>query len=221
LARVRARARFALDGGAGSRQSAPMRWTPPIELSPSETKLCKRLEKHRRFYRFLRLHRRALFDDAMQARLASTYAAEHPGDKPVAPALLGMVTLLQAYAGASDADAVQNAETDLRWQMPLDCDERDKAPFSQAALVHFRTRLIDAGLHAESLHRTVELAKQTKNFGYKNAAQLRIALDFDVLRIAAVNNLLTIGRRVREAEAKRALARGRVIPQQRPCESVL
>ena len=98
-----------------------MRWSPSIELSPSETKLCKRLEKHRRFYRFLRLHRRALFDDAMQARLASMYAGEHPGDKPVAPALLGMVTLLQAYAGASDADAVQNAETDLRWQLPLDC----------------------------------------------------------------------------------------------------
>ena len=58
----------------------------------------------------------------------------------------------------------------------------DKAPFSQAALVHFRTRLIDAGLHTELLHRTVELAKQTKDFGYKNAAQLRIALDSDGLR---------------------------------------
>ncbi len=34
-----------------------------------------------------------------RGRLAGTYAAEHPGDKPVAPALLGMVTLLQAYAG--------------------------------------------------------------------------------------------------------------------------
>lgn len=154
-----------------------MRWTPPIELTPREAKLCGRLEKHRRFYRFLRLHRHRLFDDAFQARLATMYADTPRGTAPTSPALLATVVLLQAYAKASDDDAVQLAETDARWQLVLDCLGAEEAPFGKATLVDFRARLIAAGLHDALLRRTVDLAKETRDFGYKQAAGLRVALD--------------------------------------------
>lgn len=154
-----------------------MRWTPPIELTPREERLCRRLEKHRRFYRFLRMHRHRLFDDGFQERLATMYAEAPRGTPPTSPALLATVVLLQAYAKASDDDAVQLAETDARWQLVLDCLGAEDAPFGKATLVDFRARFVAAGLHDELLRRTVELAKETRNFGYKQAAGLRIALD--------------------------------------------
>lgn len=156
---------------------ATMRWTPPVDLSPREAKICQRRETHRRFFRFLRLHRHELFDDEMQAKLAVAYAEQPRGTKPIAPALLAAVTLLQAYARVSDEDAVLLAESDVRWQMVLDCMGDEDAPFSQATLVRFRARLIEANLAPELLRRTVALAKQSKDFGYKQAAALRIALD--------------------------------------------
>jgi hypothetical protein len=154
-----------------------MRWTPPIELTPREERLCRRLEKHRRFFRFLRLHRHRLFDDGFQERLATMYAEVPRGNPPTSPALLATVVLLQAYAKASDDDAVQLAETDARWQLVLDCLGAEDAPFGKATLVDFRARFVAAGLHDELLRRTVELAKETRNFGYKQAAGLRIAVD--------------------------------------------
>lgn len=48
---------------------------------------------------FLRKHRRQLFDDAFQAELESTYRDTGAGKHPVAPALMGMAVLLQAYEG--------------------------------------------------------------------------------------------------------------------------
>jgi len=51
------------------------------------------------------------------------------------PALMAMVLLLQAYAGASDATAVELSPLDLRWQMVLGCLGTTEPLFSQGALV--------------------------------------------------------------------------------------
>ena len=73
--------------------------------------------------------------------------------------LLAMVLLLQAYEQVSDAEAVENATVDLRWQLVLGCLGAEHAPFSQGALVAFRERLIAHDLDKRLLDKTVALAK--------------------------------------------------------------
>jgi len=102
------------------------------------------------------------------------YANTEGGRPPVAPALLVMVTLLQAYTQVSDAEAVHYALFDKRWQMVLDCRDCEEAPFSQGLLAQFRFRLIAHDMDRELIRRTVELAKATGDFGFK---KLRLALD--------------------------------------------
>jgi hypothetical protein len=165
------------DGVRGDGRPAMTRWPPPVDLSPREERLCTRLEKHRRFYRFLRLYRHRLFDDALRAELAALYADAPRGTPPRPPALLAAVVLLQAYAQASDEDAVQLAETDLRWQLVLDCLGAERAPFGKTTLVDVRARLVAAGFHTRLLRRTVTLAAETKAFGPRQAAALRVAVD--------------------------------------------
>lgn len=150
-----------------------IRWSPPVELSKSEQAICARCKRNGRLYAFLRRHRHELFDESFQAALAEMYADSPKGHPPVAPALLAMVTLLQAADGTSDEGAVNEAIFDRRWQMVLDC-EGDSAPFSQGSLVSFRRRLIGAGLHERLVEQSVALAKRTGGFGFK---QLRVALD--------------------------------------------
>ena len=96
------------------------------------------------------------------------------GTPPRPPALLAMVTLLQAYEQKSDAAAVEEAVFDRRWQMVLDCMGAEEPPFSQGVLVDFRRRLVEHEMDRRLIERTVELAKKTGEFGYK---QLRVALD--------------------------------------------
>ncbi|AUB43899.1 Transposase, IS5 family (plasmid) [Nostoc flagelliforme CCNUN1] len=81
---------------------------------------------------------------------------------------------MQAYTGASDAEAIEALIMDRRWQLVLDCIDCENTPFSQATLVRFRTALIIQGLDRRLIERTVELAEQTKGFGSR---QLRAALD--------------------------------------------
>ncbi len=92
--------------------------------------LLERLEKNRRLFAMLRLHRLDLFDDAFQDELAAMYRDGGEGKVPVAPALLAMVLLLQAYTGASDADAVEMTVVDARWQMVLDVLGAEEPAFS-------------------------------------------------------------------------------------------
>lgn len=151
------------------------RWSPTDDLKPIEQRMIARMKRTGRLYRFLRLHRRELFDEAFQEKLAEMYADVPKGRPPVPPALLMMVTLLQAYTGTSDAEAVHKALFDRRWQMVLDClDVEDTPPFSQGVLAKFRFLLILHDLDRELVRRTVDLAKKTGDFGYK---QLRVALD--------------------------------------------
>ena len=105
------------------------------------------------------------------------YSDTSRGNPPTAPALLATVVLLQAYTRCSDFDAVSNAQHDARWRMVLDCMGAEEAPFGEATLVDFRARLVRAGMTTELLRRTVELARETKGFGFKQAAGLRIAID--------------------------------------------
>src|SRR6266542_4591997 len=150
----------------------PIRWQVPTKLSAAERRLADKLHRIVKFYVFLREIRAELFDEAFEAELAAAYQPR--GVAPLPPALLAMVTLLQAYDQVGDADAVVTAQMDQRWQLALGCLGASAAPFSQGALVKFRARMIAHDLDQKLLDRTVTLAKQTGRFGWQ---ALRAALD--------------------------------------------
>jgi hypothetical protein len=149
-----------------------IRWNPPVELSPEEKRIARVLKRIGKFYVFLRETRHELFDEEFQRELAMAY--DPRGKEPLAAALLAMVTLLQAYDGTGDADAVVTAQLDMRWQLVLGCLRTKKAPFSQGVLPRFRERMIEHDLDKKLLERTVEVAKRTGKFGWQH---LKAALD--------------------------------------------
>ncbi len=154
------------------------RWSPTQETTRQEEFLLKRLHRTRKLFGFLRRHRHELFDDGFQAELESMYRNTGAGEEPVPPALLAMVVLLQSYLGTSDAEAVELAVVDLRWQMVLGCLGATEPPFSQGALPSFRERLIANDMDRRLLERTVELARATKEFDWKKLPKtLRVAID--------------------------------------------
>ena len=143
------------------------RWKPTASPTRQEQFVLGRLKRNGKLYAFLRLHRHQLFDDRFQAELEAMYRDTGAGKDPTPPAFMAMVLLLQAYAGASDATAVELALVDLRWQMVLGCLGATEPVFSQGSLVEFRNRLIAADLDRRLLERTVELARETKAFDPK------------------------------------------------------
>lgn len=143
----------------------------------AEAKVAAKLRAASKFYRFLWEVRGELFDEEFQTELARSY--EPRGQQPCPPALLAMVNLLQRYEGLSDADAVDAAENDRRWQLVLGTLGHDEAPFGQGSLVRFRVRMMSHDLDKKLVDRTVELAKRTKKFGWQ---KLRVALDSSPLR---------------------------------------
>lgn len=148
-------------------------WNPPVEVSKQEERILRKCKKSKLFV-FLRLHRHELFDESFQRELAAMYPERARGKEPVPPALLAMVTLLQAALGVSDEEAVEYAAFERRWQMLLDCLGQEDAPFAQGSLFNFRQRLISRDLDRRLLERTVELAGRTKGFGPR---ALRAAFD--------------------------------------------
>ena len=150
-----------------------LHWSPPVALSKREEQIVRGCKKAKLFV-FLRQYRHELFDDAFQAELAAMYPVRARGKEPVAPAVLAMVTLLQAALGFSDEDAVEYAQFELRWQMLLDCLGDEDAPFAQGTLFAFRQRLIAHDMDRRLLERTVELAHKTQGF---SAKALRTAFD--------------------------------------------
>jgi hypothetical protein len=147
-----------------------MKWAPTV--TAAETEVAGNLRPASRFYRFLWEVRAELFDAEFQKELAASY--DPRGQEPCPPALLAMVTLLQRYDGLSDADAVDAAENDLRWQLVLGTLGQKRASFGQGTLVRFRVRAIANDLDKKLVDRTIELAKTTQKFGWK---KLRLALD--------------------------------------------
>ena len=154
-----------------------IRWNCPTALTPEEARVAQALHRIGKFYVFLREIRVELFDDAFQAELAAAYQPR--GTAPVPPALLAMVTLLQAYDQVGDAEAVVTAQLDPRWQLVLGCLGANKAPFSQGVLVKFRARMIAHDLDRKLLERTIDVAKRTGRFGWQ---KLQAALDSSPLR---------------------------------------
>jgi hypothetical protein len=147
-----------------------MRWTP--ESTDAERGVAKKLRASSRFYRFLWEIREELFADGFEEELIASYQPR--GQEPCPPAMLAMAVLLQRYDKVSDADAVEAAENDRRWQLVLGTLGHDSSPFGQGTLVRFRTRMMAHELDRKLLDRTVELAKKSGGFGWKN---LRVALD--------------------------------------------
>ena len=154
------------------------RWEPRIDLSKREQMIMKRLKRTRKLFAFLRLHRHEIFDEAFQAELEAMYRDTGAGAEPVAPAMLCMVLVLQGYAQVSDAEAVELSIMDARWQMVLDCMGAEEPVFSQGGLQQFRERLVAGDMDRRILERTIELAKQTKEFDWKKLPKdLRIGVD--------------------------------------------
>ena len=138
----------------------------------------KRLVRTRKLFGFLRAHRHELFDEAFEAELESMNRDTGAGREPVAPALLAMATLLQAYHGMSDAESVEMTVVDLGWQLVLDRLGATEPAFSQGALCEFRARLIRHDMDRRLLERTVALASSTKAFDAKKLPRtLRVAID--------------------------------------------
>jgi hypothetical protein len=156
------------------------RWNPPVELTLREERLLKLAGNSRKLFVFLRLHRHRLFSEEFQARLESAYRQTGQGAEPIPPAQLGMALLLQGYMQVSDAEVIRLSGTDRCWRMLLgilDQDD-DEAPFSQGTFQQYRDRFFQHDLDRLLLERTVELAKETKEFDYKKLPKtLRLAVD--------------------------------------------
>jgi hypothetical protein len=168
----------------------PSLWHPPVELSPAEQGIVKRIRRAKLFV-FLRRQRRAIFTDAVQAELAAAYQDSPVGQPPIPPAQLALATVLQAYCGVSDDEVVEATLMDRRWQLVLDCLDCTEPPFSKGTLVAFRQRMIAQNWDRRLIEQTVEIAEQTKEFGSR---PLRAALDSSPLwgagRVEDTYNLL-------------------------------
>jgi transposase len=185
----------------------PEPWSPPVELSPAEQAIVKRIRRAKLFV-FLRERRHELFDAALQEELGRLYAESPRGHPPVPPAQLALATVLQAYVGCSDDEVVEATTMDRRWQLVLDCLDAQRSPFSKGTLVAFRQRLLKAELDRRLVERTVALAEQHGGFGSR---ALRAALDSSPIwgagRVEDTYNLL--GHALRKALGVLARQQGR------------
>jgi hypothetical protein len=163
-----------------SSSSVVPRWNPtPLNLTESRfQKLVARMGKHRKLFLFLYEQRLAIFDDAFQDELATMYRHTGEGSQALPPALLAMAILLQAYTGASDAEAVENTVFDLRWQLVLGVYGAQEPAFGQGTLQAFRERLIAHDMDRRLVERSVEHARKSKGFDWKILQKtLRLAID--------------------------------------------
>jgi hypothetical protein len=189
----------------------PKYWEPPIELSPTEALVVKRIKRAKLFV-FLRQIRHELFDVTFQEELNRIFLDSEVGQPPVPGAQIALTILLQAYTGASDDEAIEALVMDRRWQLVLNCLDCEQAPFSKATLVRGRQRLIKHRLDRRLVERTVELASQRGGFGPR---QLRAALDSSPLwgagRVEDTYNLL--GHAMRKAVGVVAAQQGGELSQ--------
>ena len=166
----------------------PGSWRPPVELSPAEQQIVKRVRRAKLFV-LLRQRRHELFSEEFQAELARVYADSAKGQPPVPPAQLALALFLQAYTGASDDEVVEATVMDRRWQLVLDCLDADQPPFAKGTLFNFRTRLIEANLDRRLVERTIALAASPAA-----GRQLRAGLDSSPLwgagRVEDTHNLM-------------------------------
>ncbi len=129
----------------------PEMWKPPVELSQQEEQIVKKIQE-----------------------LANLYRPAERGQPPIAPAMLALALILQAYMGISDDEVIEATLMDRRWQLVLDCLDTEQAPFSKGTLVAFRQQLIEAQMDRRLIERTIEIASHSQGFGPR---ALRAALD--------------------------------------------
>jgi hypothetical protein len=144
-----------------------------VALSPAEERVVAKIRRAKLFV-FLRRHRHELFDDAFQAELGTIFKDSPRGQSPVSPAQLALATILQAYTRVSDEEVIEATRLDGRWQLVLDCLERETVPFGKATFQRFRDALIAHELDRRLIERTVAVAEQSGDFGSR---RLRAALD--------------------------------------------
>lgn len=130
----------------------PSHWQPPVELSPSEEAIVKRIKRAKLFV-FLREIRHELFDGELQNELNQMYLDSPVGHPPVPPAQVALTLIIQAYTGASDDEAIEAMTMDRRWQLVLDCLDCEQAPFSKATLVRGRQAMIKHRLERRLIER--------------------------------------------------------------------
>jgi hypothetical protein len=168
----------------------PAIWLPPVEPTPEE-RVVMRLIRRAKLFVFLRTHRHEIFDEGFQRELADIYGASGLGRPAIAPARLALATILQAYTGVSDDEALEATVMDRRWQLVLDCMDAKQAPFSKGTLVGFRKALIEHDLERRLIERTVEVTRRRGGFASR---RLRAALDSSPLwgagRVEDTYNLL-------------------------------
>src|ERR687898_609743 len=150
-----------------------------------------RLIKRAKLFLFRREHRHEIFDEAFQEELSEIYRESKLGRPPVPPARLALATILQAYSGVSDDEAMEAMVMDRRWQLVLDCMGANEPPFSKYTLVNFRKALIEHDLDRRLVKRTVAVARRRRGF---SSRRLRGALDSSPLwgagRVEDTYNLL-------------------------------
>jgi len=131
----------------------PELWQPPIELSPTEQSIVKRI-KRAKLFTFLRECRHELFDQSFQ-QVSKLYATQYADILTLA-----LVTILQAYTGASDAEAIEALTMDRRWQLVVNCLDCEQ-PFLSSNVSQVSDG-IDDPRSWPTVEKTVELANKTK-----------------------------------------------------------
>ena len=121
------------------------------------------------FYGLLASMRGQLFEDEDFAEL---YCADNGRDS-VPPSLLATALLLQTHDRASDAEAKQRADFDIRWKVALGIEVEDR-PFAKSTLQLFRARLILHDKAREVFERSLRFARET---GYLKSRRMKVALD--------------------------------------------
>lgn len=186
-------------------------WNPPVELSPAEEEIMKRVKK-RPLFAFFRTYRHRLFDEATQGKLLAAYHQVERGKDALPPAQMALAMLMQAAFGVPDHDVPELTVVDMRWQMVLDCADARKPVISQGSVYNFRLRCIEHGLVQVLINRAVELARETKCY---SATGLRAALDSSPLwgagRVEDTFNL--IGRAAAQVVKAAAEEQGRTVAE--------
>ena len=121
------------------------------------------------FYGLLGLMRGKLFRDE---DFVDLYCADNGRDS-VPPSLLATALLLQTYDRASDAEAKQRADFDIRWKVALGIEVEER-PFAKSTLQLFRARLILHDRAREVFERSLRFARET---GYIRGRRMKVALD--------------------------------------------
>ena len=121
------------------------------------------------FYGVLASLRGKLFRDE---EFGALYCADNGRDS-VPPSLLATALLLQTYDGASDAEAKERADFDIRWKVALGV-EVEARPFAKSTLQLFRARLILHEKVREVFERSLRFARES---GYLKGRRMKVAMD--------------------------------------------